>query len=267
MALDYASPLARRLMFYWPLVPSSSVAGIGPAFTTSKGRILRQLVPRTTTGLSTVAAINGAMSYVPSGGADFSPVQVRVDPRMGPTVHIRAAGDKLVNAETTVKATNVGNVWTASLWVKPISKPTTQASLLNHQQPSFNNVNLAIDLDTTGGPQVARVFYTVGSFNFKIAVGTRPVPNGSWSHIVGLSDGAVTKLYVNGKFDLAGTGGGTNTTTSFEQWQIGLGAGLVCQVQNVAVWNNRALTAGEVRNLYARPWQMVRAVRGQVIVP
>lgn len=270
MALDYASPLARALLFYWPLVPSRTVQGSsGGAFNIGAGPDLRQLVPRALTGVASASSRNNYLSYF--SGSEFQPLPVRYDPALGATPFVKADGEMLIGESGGDAASaNVASPWSLSGWFRPLSITSgDNVPLICKGSSSGDFVNVLFAASIASGHLRMGAFSTVGSFNFKGVDGTTNLAFGNWYHVAcSWNSAGSAKIYVNGRLDGSTAISGT-LSTPFVEWRFGrwaFGRGTL-QAQNIAVWSGRELTGAEVFNLYTRPWQMLRPVKGTVIVP
>lgn len=207
------------------------------------------------------------MSY--NDGGEDAKLRVRQDPEWGMVNEIESDTRLIVASNASVQAISP-TTWTAAGWFYLISSTGTVHPLIQHSNSAFTVINLGIDYFMASN--VLRAYCTRGASNYKITSSAVISPSiySRWIFVAATCDSSTVTLYLNGAQTgtPTATGGAPDTVTA--QWVIGratasVGGG-VSRCLNVAVWN-RVLNAGEIKNLYFRPWQMVKPVRTQFIFP
>ena len=143
---------------------------------------------------------------------------------------------------------------TISVWVKLNSlSPESQYNLFAYtfggQGAGSHDKDLSVD--STG-----KAFFYIWDGGGKAAISTTTLSTGIWYHIVGVTNGSATKIYINSVLENsvnsgASYGGGNSFVMSFIKVSDGWGRYLNGTLDKVRVYN-RALTAGEVLALYAQ---------------
>ena len=155
----------------------------------------------------------------------------------------RAALDppSAVSVSTWIKRNGAQSTWGAILWNGPANNDPWGAYGFQFWSSADNNINWKI---------------TTGTTDTGLATGTI-INDLTWYHLVGTYDGATMSLYVNGV--LVNSTGKTGAIGDYGDPGFQLGVNnttlFTGSLDDVRVYN-RALTKGEVMQLYVNPWQM-----------
>lgn len=148
--------------------------------------------------------------------------------------------------------------FSVSLWVRPTT--TTREVLIG----DWNNLgsSQSFTLEQSGFTLPANVFgtniSTGGAGTYLQSTTTYTL--GQWYHLVVVRGSINRFLYVNGRQEAvdAQLSYGTGNTLTMGRAGAYNGIYTTSSIANVAIWN-RALTAGEVAQLYAEPYALMRA--------
>lgn len=152
--------------------------------------------------------------------------------------------------------------FTLSAWVNPSSFADFREIITRCDGPTTNR-NYEMDLEITSGK--VRMYFTDSVASFRGFTANTGVALGAWTHVTGTFDGATLAVYLNGVADGTSAQAFVPDAATAETLAIGrLGASATNffsgSMDDVRIYN-RALSQGEILELYRNPWQAFETLR------
>jgi hypothetical protein len=151
---------------------------------------------------------------------------------------------------------------TVLCWVNLLATQQSRCFVDKWGHPTSINRGWALGIDDNAN-NIVKWYTAQASVSEDTILSTTVLNNGQWYQVVGTFDGATKRLFINGKQEATDSWAHTITYTSTTSGFGSLiAAGSATQqynglIDHCMVWN-RALTAGEVMQLYQRPFTFIK---------